>query len=232
MRALKHHFTHVFCASILLSGLTLSAASLNVGVNNGGNFFPFGGPATGFAGTRYQEAYSSSLFSGPISITGIDFFLAQAGDLYGGTYQLSFSTITAGVNSLSDTNFNSNLGPNNTVFDTVTLSGAAPNILTFTGGPFSYNPANGNLLLDIQITNPVAPDVEATFEDGADNGPSTISRYDDFGNGTTGFGLVTEFDFSNSTSAPEPGTLVLLGVGLAGIFVGRLRHAGIHSNSR
>lgn len=224
MRVLKHHFTHVVCASIVLSGLTLSAGSLTVGVNNGGNFFPFGGPAAGYAGTRYQEAYSSTLFSGPISITGIDFFLATAGNLFDATYKLSFSTITAGVNSLSDTNFNSNLGPDDTVFDTVTLSGAAPNKLTFTGAPFSYNPANGNLLLDIQITNPVATSGVAYFEDGDISGLSTISRYHDFGVGTTGFGLVTEFDFGSS-SAPEPGTLVLLSVGLAGIFVRRLRHS-------
>jgi hypothetical protein len=136
------------CALVFLccvSACTLLGGSITLGIDTAGNFFPFGGPASGYTGTEYQEAYASTDFSGPISITGIDFFgqAGEGGNLYAGTYTLSLSIITANINSLSDTDLASNLGPDNTVFTTVALSGASPSELTFTGGPFVYNPALG-----------------------------------------------------------------------------------------
>jgi hypothetical protein len=215
-----------FCRLVVASAISTSslfAASLTVGTNTGGNAFPFGQPVGG-VGTRYQEAYSSTLFSGPIAITGIDFFLSSAGTLWGGTYTLSLSTISADVNTLSDSNFDSNRGANNTLFTSVALSGAAPSTLSFTGGPFSYNPAQGNLLLDIQITNLANVPGTAAFQDGDGAGPATIARYHNFGIATTGFGLVTRFDFA-AVNTPEPGTFVLLGAGLLAIAGRRFRRA-------
>ena len=144
------------CKAVFLFGVsacTLLGSSLTLGLNTGGNSFPFAGPYDDYPGTRYQEANAATDFSGPISVTRIDFFVqaGEGGDLYAATYTLSLSTVTADINSLSNTNFNNNLGPDNTVFDSVALSGAAPSELTFTGSPFNYNPADGNLLLDIQI---------------------------------------------------------------------------------
>ena len=212
-----------FVRALALNGiaaLTLSAASITVGVNNGGNAFPFGGPAFGL-GTHYQEAYDSSLFSGPISITGLDFFRSGAGNLYAGTYQLSLSTISAAVSSLWGSSF-ATLGGDNTVFSTVALSGAAPSILSFTGNPFLYIPANGNLLLDIVISNPVGGSETSYFQD-VGPGPATIARHHDFGTVFLGHGLVTQFDFG--AGIPEPGTLGLLGLGLAGLAIHGRRRA-------
>src|ERR1700730_6177445 len=132
------YFKRLIVVVFAVSTSALFGGSITVGVNNGGNAFPFG--ASG--GTRYQEAYSSSLFSGPIAITGIDFFQSGAGGtLWGGTYQLSLSTISASVTSLSSVNFNSNLGANNAIFTVMPLSGTAPSVLSFAGGPFNYDPS-------------------------------------------------------------------------------------------
>jgi hypothetical protein len=144
------YFKQLFVVVFAVSSSALFGGSITVGANNGGNGFPFGA-----SGTRYQEAYSSSLFSGPITITGIDFFRSGAsGTLGSGTYQLSLSTISGSVNSLSNVNFNSNLGANNAAFASTALSGTAPSVLSFTGGPFSYDPSQGNLLLDSRLQTP------------------------------------------------------------------------------
>jgi hypothetical protein len=186
------------------------AASIVIGapLDPGGNAFPFGGAHLGNPGTRYQQAYASTDFSGPMSIVGIDFFNG-AGTLASGTYFLYLSTITAGIDTLSDSNFASNLGSDNTLFGTFVLSGAAPGTLSFAGGPFLYNPTSGNLLLDIIVSPGGAP---GNGGYGARNGTASgiFSRYHDFGVGTTGYGLVTQFDF-----VPETSSLFLAGLGFA-----------------
>ena len=197
MKQIRRVLFFLSCVSVS----ALFGTSLTLGTNTGGNSFPFGGN-----GTRYQEAYASSYFPGPIAITAISFF-GGGGNLYAGTYQVSLSTITTSVNSLSNTNFNSNLGANNTMFATVALSGTAPATLTFTGGPFNYDPSQGNLLVDIQIINPVSGSGSTGYQDGNGVGPAGIARYQNFGAGTTGYGMVTRFDYGPVIVVPTIPTL-------------------------
>jgi hypothetical protein len=209
-----------------LSAYTLLGSSITVGTDNGSNDFPFSGPFDGYAGTDYQEAYADTDFSGPMNITGIDFFLGNAivGNLYAGTYTLSLSVISNNIGSLSSSNLSSNLGSDNTVFETVALSGAAPSILSFTGTPFLYDPSQGNLLLDISVAGGHGGD-NAAYQDGDGVGTQT-ARYQNFGMGNgIGYGMVTEFISTASNSVvPEPSTLPLLACfGLVGFFALRLR---------
>jgi hypothetical protein len=213
---------------ILLCALsvgTVFGSSVTIGSDNGSNAFPFGGPFGTNTGSDYQEAYAASDFSGPMLITGIDFFLGNGftGSLYAGTYTLSLSVISSNIGSLSSTNLAGNIGSDDTVFESVALSGKAPNTLAFSGAPFLYNPTLGNLLLDISITGGKGGS-DVAFEDNEGSGTS-LARYQNFGsNDGLGYGLVTEFVSASAAPAvPEPGMLSLLCCGLAAVVGTRLR---------
>jgi len=121
------------------------------------NTFPFGGSyQTVWEATEYQQVYSGTQFgSGAFAINSVSFFNGpNVSALADGTYVISISTTSAGVGAL-DSNMANNIGADNETFFNSTLptSVAAGALLTFTlTTPFTYNPANGNLLLDFQIS--------------------------------------------------------------------------------
>jgi len=178
------------------------------------NIVPFGRLPTTNACTRYQQAYAAADFTGSnsISISSINFLGGNGGNFAPGTYNLYFSTITAGIDTLSNTSFDSNLGGDNALFISEYLSGASPTNLTFSGTPFLYNPAAGNLLLDMIISQdgPQPSGRIAGYELNG-NAPGVFSRYDNFAHGNIGLGLVTEFDF---VTVPEPSATNLVALAL------------------
>jgi len=200
------------CTVLILT--SASGASLVVGNTGPGhdiNGFPFGGTSFGL-GTRYQQAYAASDFSaigGPFAITGISFLGGGSGNLAPSTYSLYFSTVTAGIDTLSNVNFDSNRGPDNALFATVALSGPAPPTLTFSGTPFNYDPTHGNLLLDIVVSPGGTGVFGAAFMSNT-NAVGVFSRYHNFGTANVGFGLVTEFAYV----VPEPSVAGLIGLAL------------------
>jgi hypothetical protein len=203
---------------------------------NGNNGFPFNISNFSLPSQRYQQVYGAGDFStlgGPRLITAITF---RPDDTFGAAFsstlaniQINLSTTTAAVDALSTT-FASNVGAN----DTVVYSGALPLSSSNIGGPprnfdivitlqtpFLYNPASGNLLMDVRNFNAGLTtqfDADSTTGDAISRIFTNVSGV---GSATAdGFdtnGLVTQFTFS--ASVPEPSVMLLLGTAVTGSVV-------------
>jgi hypothetical protein len=205
---------------ILLTCASLGQAStITIGAPpdpSTGNCVPFG---CAF-GTIYQQVYNSTLFPGPIAITGITFFSIQnpGGVIAPGTYTISLSTTSKAVNGLDTTTFTNNIGADNQAFFSGTLSGAvAGGQLTFTGPAFSYDPSKGNLLFNLGVS--YTPAGGSVFMDARTlTAAGAFSRATD--SGFVGFdntGLETQFTYQATTPVPEPGAMLFVASGLIGL---------------
>ena len=227
-------FVIKFIRSVLVLSVVsaLSARAQIIGApvpENSGNQFPFGSPVGGNPGTRYQQVYDrNAVTAGPI--TGVRFFRTSAtngtGDLADARFLFSLSSTTRAVNNLNTRNFDRNLGADNTLVLDLTTKGinvAFGSAMTFNfTQAFDYNPADGNLLLDIQLSN-IAKRGDVFFDGRFDDFGTTSSRAHNFGAGFESIGLVTEFLHETSTTVPEPSTYALMATGLAAIAFVRRR---------
>ena len=206
---------------------------------NTGNCYPFGCNYDKYvADGQYQQVYTQSLFTGPITITGLEFYNTQengsATAMNTGTFTISLSTTAADWNTLS-TVAASNIGSNNTQV----FSGSLAQPWTFGdtlsiafSTPFTYTPGVGaNLLLNIVATgtgdgggvNDISFDTNGYNHD-ALNGNTIFGRYYG-GTADHGYGLVTGFDTGTgpTSATPEPATFAFLSAGLAGLCLLRKR---------
>ena len=216
----KHGGCAVLLAGALIAANAQAAGSVTVPnpSSPADNCYPF--DCTN-GNTQYQQVYTASAFSGPIAISSITFFqdltnFPSSIGVVPGTYTISFSTTSAGVNALSST-FSSNIGTDNQTFFSGTLGGLG-NTLTITGPPFDYNPMNGNLLMNVSMN----------YSESVNNGSGNTYMLADssgtlssrnWGSGTSGnpdgIGLVTQFN-TGAPTVPEPATWALYAAGLAG----------------
>lgn len=147
----------------------VNADTLIIGNNNDLSRYPFGkdrGAESGAfpdfaAGGIYQQVYASSAFSGTVTITQIAF--ASKGQLTSGpgtatyNFNIALSTTAAGPNGLS-TNLAANRGADfaqvfsGTLTPTLTANNQFDLVIDI--APFTYNPADGNLLLDVTTNAP------------------------------------------------------------------------------
>lgn len=202
---------------LCFAGLTLSAKSVTIGTPQGpffeqSNELPFADYLDGI--TIYQQVYSSTAFPGLISISSISFFLSPlAGSdnhLYPQTITISLSTTSIGVDGLY---YHAPQGSDAQTLGTYTIGGNSPDVLTFQGSPFLYDPSKGNLLLQIDtpfLAPPYAQIDNALFE--SDDSGSLTSRFCDESECNEDQGLVTEF---SSATVPEPSSLICILLGAA-----------------
>jgi hypothetical protein len=180
-------------------------------ISDDGNCIPFSCPVIEGI-TAFQQIYTETAFSGVFVISGIEFFNTQFLNgnttLAGGTYTLSLSTTSKPVGGLDLNSPTNNLGPDNQVFFSGPLGSVSGGVKVFTGTPFSYNPALGNLLLTVTVTSPA--DSPPVFLDQSQTEAATSFAAFTTSGTFPEPGLVTAF----TSTVPEPSPLVLLALPL------------------
>ena len=219
----------VLACTILLSiPMLCAAASVTVGNYDSGNCYPFmcndSGTNVGVS-IDYQQAYNSAAFSGPITVNSISWYFASAfggnDTILGGAYSFYWGYSAVGLGLGSSLAANYQAPPTFLGTATVPTGGVTYGpVLTLTGVNFTYNPGQGDLILEIIVNNQDnVPNFSGNGYNEADyTGVDTVRDYCFLGanTGCTGAvlgALVTTFN----SSVPEPGTLVMFGSGLLGL---------------
>ena len=186
------------------------------GPGNGVNYIPF---SSAISEPEYQQVYASSDFSsaytGSITIDDITFEVASgAGTPNTSKMKITLSTTNAAVNDLNTNLYN--FGSRKTVVYNAKLPSISDDLVTFTlTTPFVYNPAAGNLIIDIDGYGMYSGSVAFAFNSASDGAFSRV--YSDFtGVVDNNSGLVTGFTVVG-TPVPEPSTWAMMVLGFAGL---------------
>ena len=218
-----------FGAAFALSSLLIAGvnAQTTVGQANGANCYPFSCFASD-GGSVYQQVYSASAFSGISSFDSITFYANTDFDLGlmdDATYTIRFSTTAQAVNNL-DLDPNNNVGGDEAIFGSFAVSGNIPTTLTFTGNPFTYNPAKGNLLMTVTVDSLNVANVYTSAFRANDSGADTSRLYINAdGANVDSTGLMTTFNTVNAIPEPSAAAFGILAAGSVLGLVARRRKA-------
>jgi hypothetical protein len=210
------------------AGVIIAPNDLSNAYGGAANVAPFDIGAEYLSSMRYQQMYNASQFSGIAPggeyITQIAFRAASIDGFVTGTTLPDIQIdLSATPNSGLDSTFANNVGPNDTVvfngawsfssFDAAgdpTVFGFILNLTT----PFFYNPAQGNLLMDVRN---IGGGSSTYFDDSYQAGQGVSRVYSSDVSSATGVsdneGLVTAFTIS---TVPEP-SLIRMAI-VAGVF--------------
>lgn len=216
---------------LVLSATVLLHADVTVGTidPSTGNCYPF---SCNDSGTNvgqsidYQQVYDHTAFSGPITVTNLEWYIAPnfigTGLAIGGAYTFEWGYAAFGsVNALSTTLGNNYIsGPNVIGTATIAVGGINENpILRLSGFSFTYDPTLGNLLLEVIVNN------QDNVPNGSGNAYNAVmlesgvlsSRAYCLAAGCAADPTALVTTFSTGSTTPEPGTLVMFGSGLLGL---------------
>jgi hypothetical protein len=211
-RNTRHFFVIIILILLSFAPSMANAATLVIGSNGDLSRYPFGadpGAASSAfpdfaAGGVYQQVYAGSVFSGPVTITQIAFasksVLTSGPGLATYNFNVGLSTTAVGPGGLS-TNLATNRGADFAQVFTgilpvaITANNQFDVIINIT--PFTYNPANGNLLLDVSFNAPAQFSAGPVMYLNAGFSPSSSRAANPSGNAgggfVDGFGLFTRF---------------------------------------
>jgi hypothetical protein len=234
-------FVMLACASATANLLMVP----NVATNLGGVGYPFDLSDPGIGGPqstmRYQQVYAASQFAafgGARAITQIAFREDGMGHSFSTTIsnvQIDLSTTTATPDNLNST-FAANVGADDKIVHTgaFSLASAGPpdpytgpgafDIIVNLSQPFTYDPAAGNLLMDVRVFSPAT----TSLFDAANVQGDSVSCISTLASGvssptsefSTTQALVTQFQF---VPVPEPSAFALAAFGFMAVTAWRLR---------
>lgn len=195
---------------VVQEGKSLGDFIVTPGPSQSINVLPFGG----LTDVRYQQIYSSSLFTNagvtsPVAITALR-FSPDVNGVYGAGINLRLNQTTHGVGGLSMNLDQNATGPfvtvlNNPNFSQSVIGGDLTYTLRlgFDANPFIYDPTTGqNLLMDVLVTNKLGG---FAFYRGGDTGLTARASSDT----SDGLGLRTLIEYQ---AVPEPSSVALLAV--------------------
>jgi hypothetical protein len=230
-------------AALLMLGTAASPAAATILVvpaasefaeGNSANAFPFGATSTSIQPTRYQQVYLASEFAtggGPLLLQEIRFRtdgpLGSSAPVTIQSVDVRLSTTSKAPDGLDSVALDQNVGADAVTVYAGSLSWVSANsgivhpfdlAVAFTT-PFFYDPAAGNLLLEVFNDSDVLPldyflDAESEQGDGISRVVQGVTTAGQPVTVAGTVGLVTEFAFS---PVPEPATAMLLALGLAGV---------------
>ncbi|HEV3330449.1 MAG TPA: PEP-CTERM sorting domain-containing protein [Bryobacteraceae bacterium] len=217
--------------SLLLLICGVVRADVTVGNDDTGTCVPFNCnlDQTASSPLDYQQVYTSTAFGGPISITSLTWYFANA---FGGTptmlpgsYSVYLSYTGALVGGLSG-NLASNRGADYSLFSTFSGGQNLSPSFTTSGGPFLYDPSIDNLLVEFLVSNQPYQPNNGTFGYMETDQSGTITTRafatPEFPDPSFGFanaarsdsGMVTTF---GTSTVPEPATWPLVLAGLSAL---------------
>src|SRR5215831_12956426 len=208
--------------AIVFVSIPVSAVNgtITIGANDNNSRYPIGldPSATGTSfpnfqtGGTYQQVYAKTAFTGPVTITQIAFAsheLTSGPGTANYNFNISVGATAAAPNALS-TNLATNRGPQMVqVFSgpvTANITDGAQFDVLIDVTPFTYDPANGNLLVEFTFNS--APQFTGGsllyFRAGADSRTSRAANPAGVVGGTftDNFGLLTRFT-THSNSVPD-----------------------------